>query len=317
MDIIILTGMSGAGKSQAANFLEDMGYFCIDNLPPMILPELVRTFIKGQGGEGFGISKLAFVVDIRSNELLRGFGPAIQEIDSLACPYRIIFLEASDEVLVSRFRQTRRRHPLSDGTGLSESIMKERDMLLGLRARSTHIIDTSMMSIPALRDEIYHIIGEDAGNQRMSVLLQSFGFKYGIPVDCDNVYDVRFLPNPFYEPELKMLSGKDEGIANFLLGFPETEEFISRQVDILTYTLPFYIREGKARLVVGIGCTGGRHRSVYIAESFAKRLNDLGYRTTVHHRDVDKDPRYIPVSPALSDDAKSDEITNGKPGIYN
>ncbi len=304
MDIIILTGMSGAGKSQAANFLEDMGYFCIDNLPPMLLPELVRTFIKGQGGEGFGISKLAFVVDIRSNELLRGFGPAIQEIDSLACPYRIIFLEASDEVLVSRFRQTRRRHPLSDGTGLSESIMKERNMLLGLRARSTHIIDTSMMSIPALRDEIYHIIGEDAGSQRMSVLLQSFGFKYGIPVDCDNVYDVRFLPNPFYEPELKMLSGKDEGIENFLLGFPETEEFIKRQVDILTYTLPFYIREGKARLVVGIGCTGGRHRSVYMAETFAKHLNNLGYKTTVHHRDIDKDPRYLQLPAAPSADVK-------------
>jgi len=297
MDIIILTGMSGAGKSQAANFLEDMGYFCIDNLPPMLLPELVRTFLKGQGGEGFGIAKLAFVVDIRSNELLRGFGPAIQEIDSLGCPYRIIFLEASDQVLVNRFRQTRRRHPLSDGTGLSESIVQERNMLLGIRARSTHIIDTSMMAIPALRDEIYRIIGEDAGSKRMSVLLQSFGFKYGIPVDCDNMYDVRFLPNPFYEPDLKMLSGKDTGIEEFLKSFPETEEFINKQVDILAYTLPYYIREGKARLVVGIGCTGGRHRSVYIAELFARRLTDLGYSALVHHRDIDKDVRYNSAPP--------------------
>jgi len=300
MDIIILTGMSGAGKSQAANFLEDMGYFCIDNLPPVLLPEMVRTFLKGQGGEGFGISKLAFVVDIRSNELLSGFGAAIQEIDALGCPYRIIFLEASDQVLVSRYRQTRRRHPLSDGTGLTESIIRERDMLLGIRARATHIIDTSLMAIPALRDEIYRIIGEDAGSKRMTVLLQSFGFKYGIPVDCDNVYDVRFLPNPFYEADLKLLSGKDAGIEEYLSRFPETEEFIKKQVDILIYTLPFYIREGKARLVVGIGCTGGRHRSVYIAEAFARRLNELGYASSVHHRDIDKDPRYIPTPPAHS-----------------
>lgn len=301
MDIIILTGMSGAGKSQAANFLEDMGYFCIDNLPPMLLPEMVRTFIKGQGGEGFGISKLAFVIDIRSNELLRGFGPAIQEIDSLGCPYRIIFLEASDQVLVNRYRQTRRRHPLSDGIGLMESISKERKMLLGIRARATHTIDTSMMAIPALRDEIYRIIAEDAGNMRMSILLTSFGFKYGIPVDCDNMYDVRFLPNPFYEPDLKMLSGKDAAIEEFLMKTPETEEFIRKQVDILSYTLPFYIREGKARLVVGIGCTGGRHRSVFVAESFAKRLTDLGYSAIVHHRDIDKDPRYLAVPTVTGD----------------
>ena len=297
MDIIILTGMSGAGKSQAADFLEDMGYFCIDNLPPMLLPDMVRTFTKGQGGEGFGISKLAFVIDIRSNELLRGFEPAIQEIDALGCPYRIVFLEASDQVLVNRYRQTRRRHPLSDGRGLSESIVQERSMLLSIRGMATHIIDTSMMAIPALRDEIYNIISEDAGNKRMAVLVQSFGFKYGIPVDCDNIYDVRFLPNPFYEPELKMFSGKDTEIAEFLNRFPETEEFVRKQGDILAYTLPYYIREGKARLVVGVGCTGGRHRSVYIAELFARHLADLGYNVIVNHRDIGKDPRYQTTTP--------------------
>lgn len=297
MDILILTGMSGAGKSQAADFLEDMGYFCIDNLPPMLLPEMVRTFTKGQGGEGFGISKLAFVIDIRSNEFLRGFEPAIQEIDALGCPYRIVFLEASDQVLVNRYRQTRRRHPLSDGRGLSESIVQERSMLLSIRGMATHIIDTSMMAIPALRDEIYNIISEDTGNRRMSVLVQSFGFKYGIPVDCDNIYDVRFLPNPFYEPELKMFSGKDAEIAEYLSRFPETEEFVKKQGDILAYTLPFYVREGKARLVVGVGCTGGRHRSVYVAELFAADLADLGYNVIVNHRDIGKDPRYQTASP--------------------
>ncbi len=292
MDIIILTGMSGAGKSQAANFLEDMGYFCIDNLPPMLLPELTKTFLKGQGGEGFGISKLAFVVDIRSNDLLRGVGPALQELDALGCPYRIIFLEASDDVLVSRYRQTRRRHPLSDGIGLSESISKERALLQGIRARATHTIDTTMMAIPALRDELFRIISDDGDNTRMKILIMSFGFKYGIPADCDNMYDVRFLPNPFYEPELKLLSGKDDAIGRFLENYPETKEYLDKQTELLVYTLPFYVREGKARLVVGVGCTGGRHRSVYLAENLAARLNEQGYKAAVFHRDINKDPRY-------------------------
>ena len=292
MDIIILTGMSGAGKSQAANFLEDMGYFCIDNLPPMLLPELTKTFLKGQGGEGFGISKLAFVVDIRSNDLLRGVGPALQELDALGCPYRIIFLEASDDVLVSRYRQTRRRHPLSDGIGLSESISKERALLQGIRARATHTIDTTMMAIPALRDELFRIISDDGDNTRMKILIMSFGFKYGIPADCDNMYDVRFLPNPFYEPELKLLAGKDDAIGRFLENYPETKEYLDKQTELLVYTLPFYVREGKARLVVGVGCTGGRHRSVYLAENLAARLNEQGYKAAVFHRDINKDPRY-------------------------
>ncbi len=301
MDVIILTGMSGAGKSQAANFLEDMGYFCVDNLPPMLLPEMTRTFLKGQGGEGFGITKLAFVVDIRSNELLRGVGPALKELDELGCPYRIIFLEASDETLVSRYRQTRRRHPLSDGIGLSDSIEKERTMLQGIRARATHTIDTSMMATSALRDEIYRIIADDEHDPRMKVLFQSFGFKYGSPADCDNICDVRFLPNPFYEPELKLLSGRDDGIRDYLHRFPETEQYLEKQIDLLNFMLPLYIREGKARLVVGIGCTGGRHRSVYVAETLAERLAKLGYGTSVQHRDIHKDPRYA--APAVKPDA--------------
>ena len=298
MDIVILTGMSGAGKSQAANFLEDMGYFCIDNLPPMLLPVLVRTFLNKRVGESFGTSKLAFVVDIRSNELLNGFDQALQEVSNLECTYRVIFLEASDSVLVSRFQQTRRRHPLSDETGLSEAISKERKMLLGIRDSATHIIDTSTMTIPSLRDEVYHIIAGESCSRGLAVLVESFGFKYGIPVDCDNMYDVRFLSNPFYEQELKMRSGKDPEIAAYLGKFPETTAFVEKQIEVLAYTLPLYIRECKARLVIGIGCTGGRHRSVYIAEQMGKQLRDLGYNATVYHRDIDKDPRYAAVKPA-------------------
>lgn len=297
MDLIILTGMSGAGKSQAVNYLEDQGYFCIDNLPPMILPELVRTFIKGQGGEGYSIDRLAFVVDIRSNELLKGFDAAMEEIDQLACPYRIIFLEAADQVLVNRYRETRRRHPLATGIGLSEAISRERVMLQELRERATHVVDTSMMAIPALREELQRIISRGTENQSISVLIESFGFKYGIPVDCDNICDVRFLPNPFYETDLRMCSGHDEVIRTYLNTFPETGEYIDKQANLLHYLMPFYVREGKVRLMIGIGCTGGRHRSVFIAEELSTRLNALGIHTAVHHRDIGKDPRYAVINP--------------------
>jgi len=292
MDIIILTGMSGAGKSQAANYLEDQGYFCIDNLPPVILPELVKTFIKGQGGEGYGITKLAFVVDIRSNELLQGFGAAMQEIDMLECPYRIIFLEASDQVLVNRYRQTRRKHPLSQGIGISEAISRERQLLQGIRGEATHVLDTSLMALPALREELFRIINGKEDSHGISILFESFGFKYGIPVDCDNIYDVRFLPNPFYESELKTCSGLDHPVQAYLNQYPKTDIYIQKQTELLSYLLPFYIHEGKVRLVVGIGCTGGRHRSVYIAESLSAKIKELGYESSVYHRDIGKDPRY-------------------------
>lgn len=297
MDIIILTGMSGAGKSLAAKFLEDQGYFCIDNLPPVILPELVRTFTKGQGGEGYGISKMAFVVDIRSNELLPGFDAAIEEIEASGAPYRIIFLEAADQVLVNRYRESRRRHPLSGEIGLSEAISLEREMLQGIRERATHVIDTSMMAVAALREELFRIISRGADEQGIAILIESFGFKYGIPVDCDNIFDVRFLPNPFYEPELKHRCGNEIEIKEYLLQYPETEEFITKLTDMLTYLLPFYVREGKVRLMVGIGCTGGRHRSVFITEELAAKLNAMGFQTSCYHRDAGKDPRYAAVRP--------------------
>lgn len=291
MDVIILTGMSGAGKSQAAHFLEDQGYFCIDNLPPVVLPELVRTFLKGQGGEGFAVDKLAFVVDIRSKEFLKDFGKALTELQKLECPYRIIFLEANDHVLVSRYRQSRRKHPLSDGLSLVEAIEKERALIRGIRARATHIIDTSLIALSALRDELQYIIDVE-DEMTMDIHIESFGFKYGIPGDSDVTCDVRFLPNPFYIPELKMLCGKDQGIIDFLQSHEETEEYYQKMMDLLCFSIPLYIREGKARLSIGVGCTGGRHRSVYFAERLAVGLKEAGYRVSLHHRDIEKDPRY-------------------------
>ena len=292
LDIVILTGLSGAGKSMAANFFEDMGYFCIDNLPPQTLPSLVDMFLHGQGGEGFGISKLAFVIDIRSNDLLEGMGAALKNVEKLGCPYKIIFLEASDQVLINRFRQTRRRHPLDVNTGLMEAIEKERETLSGIRQQATHIIDTSLLATTALREELFHIVHDFQGQQKLTILVESFGFKYGIPVDCDNIYDVRFLPNPFYDPQLMPLSGRDAPIGSYLQAFEETGKFIGSVVDLSLLTLPFYLREGKSRLVIGVGCTGGRHRSVYVAESIGHRLREEGYEVSVFHRDIGKDPRY-------------------------
>lgn len=291
MELIFLTGMSGGGKSQAAVFFEDQGFFCIDNLPPMILPEIVKTFKKGQGGEGYGIEKIAFVVDVRSKELLKGFDAALKLIDEMECAYKIVFLEASDAVLVSRYKQSRRKHPLGKELSLTEAISKERRMLQGIRGKATYVIDTSDMAITALREELGTII-EDDSSTGMSIMVESFGFKYGLPADCDNVIDVRFLPNPFYIPQLQLHSGKNSEIADYLNEFEETKEFLNRQISLYSYLIPYYIREGKGRLHIGVGCTGGRHRSVYVAETIYKSLLEQGYKVIIHHRDIDKDPRY-------------------------
>ena len=291
MDLIILTGMSGAGKSQAAAYFEDHGYFCIDNLPPVFLPDIVDTFA-GKGEEGVpAVDKLCLVVDVRSRALLKGFDAAMRRIDDMGCRYSIVFLEASFNVLVSRYRQTRRKHPLTEEMSLMDAISSERKLLEGIRGRATTIIDTTMMPLSGLRKEL-RVVLDEADQQGISIFIQSFGFMYGIPSDCDDVIDVRFLPNPFWVEKLQMLSGKDEPIEDYLLGFKETNEFLDKLTDLFKYMIPQYINEGKSRLNIGIGCTGGRHRSVFIAERLGKLLGESDYKTIVHHRDIDRDPRY-------------------------
>ena len=291
MDIIILTGMSGAGKSQAAAYFEDHGYFCIDNLPPVLLPSIVESFMKEGEEGGPSIDKLCIVVDVRSRSYLKGFDAAMVKLDDLGCSYRIVFLEANDNILVSRYRQTRRTHPLTEEMSLVDAIAVESEMLQSIRGRATNIIDTTMTTLSALRKELRTVLDE-AETSGLSIYVESFGFMYGLSSDSDNVIDVRFLPNPFWVEKLKMMSGKDEPIAEYLMGFDETREFIDKISDMFTFMIPFYIREGKSRLNIGVGCTGGRHRSVFIAETLGKILADAGYRVTVHHRDIDRDPRY-------------------------
>ena len=296
MDIIILTGMSGAGKSQAAAYFEDHGYFCIDNLPPVLLPSIVESFMNEGEEGGPSIDKLCIVVDVRLRSYLKGFDAALVKLDDLDCTYRIIFLEANDNVLVSRYRQTRRTHPLTEEMSLVDAIAAERKMLQGIRGRATNIIDTTMTTLSALRKELRTVL-EEAETSGLSIYVESFGFMYGLSSDSDEVVDVRFLPNPFWVDKLKMFSGKDEPVAEYLMGFEETRVFIDKFSDTLKYMIPFYIREGKTRLNIGVGCTGGRHRSVFIAETLGKIFADEGYKVTVHHRDIDRDPRYDPKIP--------------------
>ena len=291
MELLFLTGMSGAGKSAAVRYLEDCGYFCMDNVPPYVLPDLVKSFFRGGNGEGFSTPKLAFVVDIRSQEYLDGFDEALALIDEeVGCPYKVIFLEASDQVLISRYQQTRRKHPLATKKGsLTQALSEERKMLENIREIATVVVDTSFMTDTELCKAIGEII-KSADNQSILVVVESFGFKYGLPVDCDYVFDVRFLPNPFYFPQMRNLTGKDEAIETYLEGFPETAEFNYMTSELLRFVIPFYEKEGKGSVHIGIGCTGGRHRSVYCTETISKMLAERGIKCIVSHRDIDKEP---------------------------
>ena len=288
MEIIILTGMSGSGKSKAADFLEDMGFFCVDNLPPQLLLELVKTFTEGQGGEGFGIKRLAFVIDVRSAEFFSGMVKTLADLDHRGLPYRIIYLDCRDDVLISRYKQSRRNHPLAGERGIAGGLELERKRLSPMRTLADVVIDTSDLQITDLRETLYKLLNEEDGGveNRMSILIQSFGFKYGMPTDSDIVMDVRFIPNPYYIDELRAMSGQDESVSEYVLKQQETEAYIQKQVDLLTFTLPYYVREGKVRLNIGVGFTGGRHRSVAIAEDLARRLRQGQYHVLVSHRDI-------------------------------
>lgn len=294
MEIIILTGMSGAGKSLAANYLEDMGFFCIDNLPPDLLPELVNSYARSSSrlfSTDIDMNRMAFVIDVRSLELFDGIIPALDRLSQMAITYRIIFLDATDQSLINRYKQSRRNHPLAQGRGIVQAIELERQRLAPIKNLASDVIETSNLAPAELRNMLYAMLSETDRDERMTILIQSFGFKYGIPVDCDSVLDVRFIPNPYYIQELKPLSGLDDSVRDYVLSFEETRTFMDMQEKLFEFTIPYYIREGKVRLTIGVGCTGGRHRSVALAEDLANRLRDNHLRVVVDHRDLDKDPR--------------------------
>ncbi len=289
MEVVILTGMSGAGKSVAVNYLEDLGYFCVDNAPPQMLHSMLKTFQNWESQEGVSVNKVAFVVDVRSAAMFSGVLPAFAQIEKMGVQPRIIFLDASDQTIVNRYKQSRRNHPLAEGKGILQGIAEERALMKGIKSMVADVIDTTNIEPWELRDTLYRMLAGGKEENKISILVQSFGFKYGIPLDCDNVVDVRFIPNPFYIKELKGCSGLDDKVRDYIYSFPETNEFMRRLKELTLFTIPYYTREGKIRLNIGVGCTGGRHRSVAMAEDLGGYLKDKGYSVVVDHRDLRSD----------------------------
>ncbi|MBO8165443.1 MAG: RNase adapter RapZ [Brevibacillus sp.] len=282
INLLIITGMSGAGKTTAVQSLEDLGFFCVDNLPPILIPKFAEL-IRQSGG---GIERVALVIDLRGREFFDSLSEAIDKLDEMdSISFQILYLDANDQTLVMRYKETRRRHPLSPEGSLLDGIHAERRMLQELKGLASQIIDTSQMKPAQLREKIISQYAQTAS--QLTVNLMSFGFKYGIPIDADLVFDVRFLPNPHYVEELRPKTGCDREVAEYVMKWSETQEFIGKLLDFLTYTLPHYQREGKSQLVIGVGCTGGKHRSVAIAEHVGEVLaKDFPVRVT--HRDMEK-----------------------------
>ena len=292
LEIVILTGMSGAGKSLAANYLEDMGFFCIDNLPPKILPDLIKSYTRSAYSHANdSISRMAFVIDVRSSKLFDDIIPAVEQLKQSKIEYRIVYLDATDEVLISRYKQSRRNHPLAQDRGIVKALSLEREVLAPVKEIADDVIDTSTLSQSELRDMLYAMLSISDRDERMTVLVQSFGFKYGLPVDCDCVLDVRFIPNPFYISSLKPLSGLEEDVIKYVMSHTETIEYMEKQIELFKYIIPYYVREGKVRLTIGVGCTGGRHRSVVMSEYLAEKLNESNLRVVIDHRDLKKDAK--------------------------
>ena len=279
--LVILTGLSGSGKGSVLNTFEDLGFYCVDNLPVGLIPTFSELYV-----EGVEIERAALLVDAREGEQIDKL-PAIYKRLSADQPATLVFVEASDEVLMRRFSETRRPHPLSAGKTIAEGIREERKRMAPIRRLADVIIDTSKFNIHELRQFIIEKF-QSPDSRPLLVSVVSFGFRYGIPSDADLVFDVRFLPNPHFVPKLRPFSGKDPRVARYIRSFPQTGEFLRRIESLLSYLIPHYIREGKSYLTVALGCTGGRHRSVALAEVIRRYLKQKGYSSKVVHRDIDK-----------------------------
>ena len=283
LDVTIITGMSGAGRSEAAHVLEDLGFFVIDNLPPMLIGK-VAELARGQETA----SRYALVVDVRSGDFLHDLSAAIDELRQRGVTTRILYLDAGDDVLVRRYEESRRRHPLSDSERVSDGIARERALLEPLVGEADLRVDTSTLNVHELRDRLRELFSERASDATLQVNVVSFGYKHGLPLDVDLVFDCRFLPNPHWVDDLRPLTGLDEPVRAYVLSQRGTREFLEELDRLFGLLLPGYEREGKSYLSIAFGCTGGRHRSVVIAEQLAERLHRQGRRAAVHHRDVDR-----------------------------
>lgn len=279
--IVIITGMSGSGKHTAYKSFEDMGYFCVDNLPTALVPRLVQLAHASAGK----ITNLAIVVDSRSGDAAAGFASLYARLQEFAHSCSVLFLEADDEVIARRYSETRRMHPMARSTSLAEGIVKEREGLMSLREMADVIIDTSRCGVHELRRAIRERYGKDHNLSGINLSIISFGFKHGIPFNADLLFDVRFLPNPFFIDELKAKTGEDPEVVEYMMNFAETSEIIGRILDLLLYLLPRFAREGKSYCTVGVGCTGGMHRSVMVVNALETKLHKEGFNPVITHRD--------------------------------
>jgi RNase adapter protein RapZ len=282
--LVIVTGLSGAGKTQVVRCMEDLGFFCVDNLPPTLIPKFADLCAQSDGK----VNKIALVVDIRGGEFFDALFQVLEELHQRKFHYDILFLEASDETLVRRYKESRRRHPLAMQGRLLEGIKREREKLAALRQRATQIIDTTNLTTSQLRNEIEGVFSETSEGEKMPITVVSFGYKYGIPLDADLVFDVRFLPNPFYIEALRCFSGCEPSVKEYIWKWPVTQKFVDKLFDMADFLIPHYVKEGKSQLIIAIGCTGGMHRSVAVAIALYELLRKQGYKVYCEHRDIPK-----------------------------
>ena len=285
LNIIIITGLSGSGKSTAIDALEDAGYFCVDNMPVLLLPK----FLELRSRSASEVYKLALGMDLREKEFVENYQDIFEQLRQESCNLEILFLEASEEVLLQRFSQTRRLHPVSKSNSLLDNIRAEKKLLKGLKRISDKIIDTSHHTIHQLKDVVVQHANRSTTTKIMRINLVSFGFKYGIPLEADLLIDVRFIPNPFFIPELQKLDGKHARVQQFVEKCPETRQFLEKYIALLEYLFPLYKKEGKSYVTLGVGCTGGRHRSVTIAERIVDHFKNLNWEISLIHRDIEMD----------------------------
>ena len=284
MRVVIVTGLSGSGKSTAIHVLEDLGFYCIDNLPVTLIPRFLELCENSEEP----ISRVALGIDLRERVSLRQYPAVLAELRRRGQRVQILYLEAADEVLLRRFSETRRPHPAAGGGNIAQGIRIERERLAGLHEVADQIIDTSASTAHDLREQLRQLLASASTHTTLLVVVESFGYKYGVPTDADVMFDVRFLPNPFFLEEFRAKSGVETEVAAFVLQRPETERFLDQVSALLESTLPLYVREGKSYLTVAVGCTGGRHRSVAVAEELGRRLHAWGYTVHVRHRDLQR-----------------------------
>ncbi|MBC6680381.1 RNase adapter RapZ [Zhenpiania hominis] len=282
MNTVIVTGLSGAGKTQAMNCLEDLGYYCVDNMPPA----LIKSFVQLAAGESTPIEKAAFAVDVRGGELFADMEKALEDLEASGINYKILYLEASELVLIRRYSETRRQHPLARGESTLEGLKRETEMLKNLRARADYIIDTSNMKVARLWEEVKDLITSGESEKTFVLNVMSFGYKRGMPLGADMVFDMRFVPNPYYVKSLRSLTGNNKKVRDYVMKQEVARDFMDRTEKMLLDLIPYYMKEGKYSLNLAFGCTGGQHRSVSAANEMADRLRAKGKRVTVEHRDL-------------------------------